>query len=134
MAELPNLAPRAATTRREFHAFVIEHAGSFLVTQRPTGVVNAGLWEFPNCEVTERNATPEVSLQENFQLAAPCALFTTVTHSITRYRITQRVFRVRLTARPKVMKENLQWFELAALLHLPFTSAHKRVLTRFVGG
>ena len=72
----------------------------------------------------------EVSLKENFQLTAACAPFTTVAHSITRYRITQRVFRVRLTARPKVMKENLQWLDLAALSHLPFTSAHKRILTR----
>ena len=51
VSELPALAPRAATTRREFHTFVVERGGQFLVTQRPAGEVNAALWEFPNLEV-----------------------------------------------------------------------------------
>jgi A/G-specific adenine glycosylase len=51
VAELPNLGRRAATTARRFIAFVIERNGKFLVRQRPAGVVNAHLWEFPNVEV-----------------------------------------------------------------------------------
>ena len=45
---LPNLGPRAAATARHFLAFVLENQGRYLVRQRPAGVVNAHLWEFPN--------------------------------------------------------------------------------------
>jgi len=51
VGELPNLGRRTATTARHFIAFVIERNGRFLVRQRPAGVVNAHLWEFPNVEV-----------------------------------------------------------------------------------
>jgi len=49
--ELPNLGKRETTTARRFVAFVVERNGRFLVRQRPAGVVNAHLWEFPNVEV-----------------------------------------------------------------------------------
>ncbi|HEX7471339.1 MAG TPA: A/G-specific adenine glycosylase [Verrucomicrobiae bacterium] len=49
--QLPNLGRRTTSTARHFIAFVIEHRGRFLVLQRPAGVVNAYLWEFPNLEV-----------------------------------------------------------------------------------
>jgi A/G-specific adenine glycosylase len=49
--ELPNLGKRATATARRFLAFVVEREGRFLVRQRPAGVVNAHLWEFPNVEV-----------------------------------------------------------------------------------
>ena len=48
--ELPNLGKREAATARTFFAFVIERDGKFLVQQRPVGIVNAHLWEFPNFE------------------------------------------------------------------------------------
>ena len=51
VAELPNLGRRTATTARRFVAFVVGQRGRFLVRQRPAGVVNAHLWEFPNVEV-----------------------------------------------------------------------------------
>jgi A/G-specific adenine glycosylase len=49
--ELPNLGNRVKTTNRYFVAFVVERNGRFLVRQRPAGVVNSHLWEFPNVEV-----------------------------------------------------------------------------------
>jgi A/G-specific adenine glycosylase len=51
VAELPNLGRRTTTTARRFIAFVIERNGKFLVRQRPAGIVNAHLWEFPNFEI-----------------------------------------------------------------------------------
>ncbi len=49
--KLPNLGRREAATARHFVAFVAERNGRFLVRQRPAGVVNAHLWEFPNVEI-----------------------------------------------------------------------------------
>ena len=48
---LPNLGRRATATARHFVAFIVERNGRFLVRQRPAGVVNAHLWEFPSVEV-----------------------------------------------------------------------------------
>jgi A/G-specific adenine glycosylase len=50
--QLPNLNSQPPTTARRFVAFVCEDQGSFLVRQRPAGVVNAHLWEFPNIEIS----------------------------------------------------------------------------------
>jgi A/G-specific adenine glycosylase len=63
--ELPNLGRRTATTTRRFIAFVIERNGKFLVRQRPAGVVNAHLWEFPNVEIGTRLSEPQHARLQN---------------------------------------------------------------------
>src|SRR5439155_27108515 len=67
--ELPRPIVRARAAPRRFIALVVERRGRFLVRQRPDGVVNAHLWEFPNIEgalgesvrqvIGSRNAAPE---------------------------------------------------------------------------
>ena len=126
--ELPNLGPRATTTRREFHAFVVEHDEEFLATQRPAGVVNAGLWEFPNLEVTGQDSAPAASLKQLLQTAARCEPLCEIKHTITRYRITQRAFHVAMKRKPASTITRSRWLPLAELHALPFTSAHKRIL------
>jgi A/G-specific adenine glycosylase len=54
--ELPRTGLRVRATPRHFVAFVIERRNRFLVRQRPAGVVNAHLWEFPNVELTPADA------------------------------------------------------------------------------
>ena len=49
--ELPAFSRRLPATPRRFAAFVAQRGGRFLVRQRPEGVVNAHLWEFPNVEL-----------------------------------------------------------------------------------
>ncbi len=121
--ELPNLGKRETATARRFMAFVIEHSGKFLVRQRPPGVVNAHLWEFPNFEVTNAlSSRPSPPVGEKvaggrlrgnvltansfdevkgiFKAAfgiEPGKLepLHTIKHSITRYRITLEAFHVR---------------------------------------
>jgi A/G-specific adenine glycosylase len=57
--QLPNLGKRTEITQRRFAAFILERDGRILVRQRPAGVVNAHLWEFPNIELI--NGTSDVS-------------------------------------------------------------------------
>ncbi len=128
--ELPNLGPRAKTTSREFHTFVVERDGKFLVKQRPAGVVNAGLWEFPNLEVTSTGSPPAASLKRLLHLTARCEPLGEVKHTITRYRMTQQVFRVVPEAEPPPPVDQFQWLAPAELDRRPFTSAHKRILAR----
>ena len=131
VGELPNLGPRTVATSREFHTFVVELDGQFLVAQRPTGAVNAALWEFPSLEVTGQAITPAAALKQLLHLTAGCQPFCEVKHTITRYRITQRVWRVQLQLQPSQAKPPpFRWLPLAELHLHPFTSAHKRILAR----
>jgi A/G-specific adenine glycosylase len=110
--QLPNLGKRPAATERHFTAFVVERNGKFLVRQRPAGVVNAHLWEFPNVEIpggpSSRWRVPESNTKEHAgkMPALPVGGFRptstkplcTIKHSITRYRITLEAWRAELAS------------------------------------
>jgi A/G-specific adenine glycosylase len=145
--ELPNLGKREAATTRHFIAFVVEQNGTFLVRQRPAGVVNAHLWEFPNVEIARNQsgsgresahftlqniqsrltsaATDQSLDSEMIRLAKPLC---TVKHSITRYRITLQALAVSLKQPPK--KIDGIWKTPAQLGKLAFSSAHRKILTK----
>jgi A/G-specific adenine glycosylase len=137
--ELPNLDKRVTTTTRHYIAFVIKKNGRFLVRQRPAGVVNAHLWEFPNAE---GNGTGAKDVFKTIFGIVPLALhpLCTVKHTITRYRITLEAFYVQLGGRSSTMPKNLKmgrrgtppseiglWLTPAQFCPLAFTSAHKKL-------
>jgi A/G-specific adenine glycosylase len=128
--QLPNLGERIASTARRFVACVVEQGGSVLVRQRPAGVVNGHLWEFPNVEIALKASATETQRQLEAEIG--CSLevlmpITTVKHSITRYRITLEAFRGQLNgAKPHIRAG--KWVSKNTLEQLPFTSAHRRVL------
>ena len=134
VTELPNLGKRAAATQRRFAAFIVERGGKFLARQRPSGVVNAHLWEFPNEEIDSPNASAQFRVQGN---GKP---FCTVRHSITRYRITLEAFHAKLsegqvTRVPNQKKSGTHvthpseaWHSLHELEQLAFTAAHRKIL------
>ena len=58
-ANCPTSANAKPPRPARFVAFVAERNGMFLVRQRPAGVVNAHLWEFPNVEIDPiRSSSP----------------------------------------------------------------------------
>jgi A/G-specific adenine glycosylase len=124
--ELPNLGKREAATVRHFVAFVIERDGKFLVRQRPSGIVNAHLWEFPNFETNgeKKNAQKVFNSAFDFK-AAKFQPLCTIKHSITRYRMTLEAFHVRLKRSPK--KLTGVWLSPKEFDSLAFSSAHKKL-------
>jgi A/G-specific adenine glycosylase len=121
--ELPNLGKRETATARHFVAFVAERNGRFLVRQRPAGIVNAHLWEFPNVEIDPSRSSSGRQSAHYFDNNGQSRLTSATTipgfdaafvqatkylgfeihsakhlcsvkHSITRYRITLEAFRV----------------------------------------
>jgi A/G-specific adenine glycosylase len=143
--ELPNLGKRETATARCFLAFVVERDGKFLVRQRPAGVVNAHLWEFPNVEVapnqsgsgcesahfTPNNIQSRLASAATDQGLAPAIIrlakpLCTVKHSITRYRMTLEAFRSHIKSVPP--KTAGAWKTPAQMEALAFTSAHRKVL------
>ena len=124
--ELPDLGKREAATVRRFAAFIIERDGKFLVRQRPVGVINAHLWEFPNVEMVNGISNPKLAAKDILGIEpSKLELFHTLKHSITRYRITLEAFRVRLPKRLKTF--NGIWLPRARFDSLAFTAAHKKL-------
>lgn len=132
--QLPNLGVRATATARRFAACVVERAGKFLVRQRPAGVVNGHLWEFPNVETSpsaSKAATRQAIEAELRQPLASWTSFTTVKHTITRYRITLEVFSG-TEHEHSPLPGGGEWLNAAKLRQLPFTSAHRKVLEKLL--
>ncbi len=144
--ELPNLGQRKAATTRRFAAFVAGRNGRFLVRQRPAGVVNAHLWEFPNVEILNGKFNPKLAAKDILG-GEPSRLqpFCAIKHSITRYRITLEAFYVNLggtsctNPRSKPAKSGARvtrsseiglWKTPAELHQLAFNSAHKQILNK----
>jgi A/G-specific adenine glycosylase len=126
--DFPAAARRPAVTERRFIALVVYDGKRLLVRRRPAGVVNAGLWEFPNVEVAV-NARKLQPLVAPFKIAERSPFFG-VRHSITRYRITLEAYRANLPAGPAYFKAGAAWKTPTELERLPFTSAHGKVLRR----
>ena len=124
--ELPNLGKREVATARHFVAFIIERDGKFLVQQRPVGIVNAHLWEFPNFEINGEKRDAKEIFDSAFDFkAAKFQPLCTIKHSITRYRMTLEAFHVRLKNSPK--KPAGVWLLPKEFDSLAFSSAHKKL-------
>ncbi len=124
--ELPNLGKREAATARNFVAFVIERDGTFLVQQRPIGIVNAHLWEFPNFETNHEKKDAQEIFNSAFNFKAEeFQPLCTIKHSITRYRMTLEAFHVRLKKSPKKLAG--VWLSPNEFDSLAFSSAHKKL-------
>ncbi len=121
--QFPALPPRPPARRRRFIALIVRRRGRFLVRRRPAGVVNAGLWEFPNLEVNVNTINPAAH-------AAPFALapggpFFRVRHTITHSRILLEAFHAKV---PVDFEAPGVWKTIAQARQLPFTSAHRKLL------
>lgn len=126
---LPNLGKRAATTDRRFVAFLTQRGSQWLVQQRPAGVVNAHLWEFPNVEVDAE--TSDLAAHAAKALGArPAQLnpLVMIKHSITRYRISLEAYLV-TAAKSARTTATSRWLPIEELDALAFTSAHRKILT-----
>ena len=129
--ELPHTARRHRATPKRFVAFVADKQGRLLVRQRPAGVVNAHLWEFPNLELSPADSDLEQAARRVLKIR-PRRLepLGTVKHSITRYRITLEAYRVVIDHGARISAGKGRWLDRKQLGQLAFTSAHGRVLRR----
>jgi A/G-specific adenine glycosylase len=117
---------------RRFVAFVAQRGGVFLVRQRPAGVVNAHLWEFPNLELPPDDSDLKRAARRALGVR-PRTLepLVTIKHSITRYRITLEAYQVTGCQAAKMPAETKgRWLGRSRLKQLAFTSAHKQILRR----
>ncbi len=123
LAEFPMRPPRAPATERRFVAFVARKQNRFLVRQRPGGVVNGHLWEFPNIEVAVKDKRDGKDNKDAAFRIADDRPLCRIRHSITRYRILLEAYHARAAD-----KTPGAWKTIAQLHRLPFTSAHRKIL------
>jgi A/G-specific adenine glycosylase len=123
VGQYPAVARKAQATQRRFIALLVRKRGRFLVRSRPAGVVNAGLWEFPNFEIPVKSKNP-ASLAAPFKTASDRPFFS-VRHSITRYRVLLEAY---AAAPPTASVAAGVWKTIAQMDALPFASAHRKVL------
>lgn len=151
IGRLPDLGKRTASTPRRFAAFVVERRGRLLARQRPAGVVNAHLWEFPNVEVNGHGPDARTSLEARVKRRvgarglqemakaelgfAPSKLekLCVIKHTITHYRITLEVYQGEIKRGEVKHMPGSRWLGAKELSKLAFTSAHRRILDRIYG-
>jgi A/G-specific adenine glycosylase len=128
--QLPNLGPRPVTTTRHFHVLVVQRADALLVRRRPGNVLNAHLWEFPNCEVNgAAPLRPETSARALLNTRPDsCRRLGVVKGTVTRFRLSLEVFLVTLPAGARVSRRAGQWKYRRELDALAFSSTHRRIL------
>jgi A/G-specific adenine glycosylase len=125
--DFPETPARPATTARTFATAVIEHRGRHLLRRRTDGDVNAGLWEFPNEEIGAE-ASAEAVLARWFRI--PVERWTRlpdVRHAITRYRITQHVWRCTGSPSLERMLGEWRWVRRRELGGLALTGPHRKL-------
>ena len=132
--QLPRRRQRIQPVARRFAAFVAQNDGLLLVRQRPAGVVNAHLWEFPNVELAPKDSDlKRAACQALSARSLRLELVATIKHSITRYRITLEAYRVIALRGPGLDVAAGRWLNRKSLARLAFTSAHRRILQRLSG-
>jgi A/G-specific adenine glycosylase len=132
--ELPTPRARPALTDVVHVAVVCRRGKRVLVERLPdTASRWAGLWQFPTVEAAKRESVQAAGRRGLGRVlrGAPKTLssLTTLSHGVTRFRITLEVLEATLTAREAapVPEHELRWVELEELDGLAMPAAQRRI-------
>jgi adenine-specific DNA glycosylase len=109
---------------------VVQRRDRFLAVKQDVGRVNGGLWEFPSVRNAESGSVPSQIAGVRFRNPQHLGA---LNHSITRYRITARVYLARASTLIVPGDGAGRWFTRAELERLPMSAAHRRIASRFLG-
>jgi A/G-specific adenine glycosylase len=137
VAQLPQAPVRPKITEERHIALLAHHRGRYLLEQRPTDAARwAGLWSFPTAPLT-RDETAQQGLRRLAKAAGlkivEAKLLTSLTHSITRYRIELSAHRCAvhsLPSRSMAPRKSVTtqcWVPIAELHRYALPSPHARI-------
>lgn len=134
-AHYPAKRPRAPIPHHDIAAaVVIDKAGRLLIQRRADEALLGGLWELPGGKRKENETLPEAcrrELKEELGITvAVGALFMSVKHAYSHFRITLHAFRCTITDGTPVsaMQLPLRWVPLGSLGKYAFPRANRRIL------
>lgn len=149
--EIPYRKAKVSPEQRTELAVLVYCRGKVLMVQAPPGERCAGLWDFPRIDITDdlrRHPTllPIDSVNKKLALLtgrrlALGAPLKTLSHSVTRYRITRLfheaedhgVFLSRKPENDKVESSHIvRWFTMEALRRLPLNSPARKLFATVV--
>jgi A/G-specific adenine glycosylase len=125
-SEFPQTAARGEAVPRHFMVLVVECGSRVLARQRPAGVVNGGLWEFPNFELAVGDTTALAAILGEFARFNPRPL-TRLAHSITKYRITLEVYQGKASSEREAAFLKAIWLGRKEIARRAFTGAHRKI-------
>ena len=123
----PETPARPKTESRRFATALLRHRGRWLVRQRPPGGVNAGYWEFPNLEILDDREPVDVLAEWLGIPAAHLQEAGTLRHAITRYRMTQHLYRTEVPRAVELPGAASRWASPEELKELALTGPHRRL-------
>jgi A/G-specific adenine glycosylase len=131
VSALPQPPVRPKVTDERHIALLAHHRGRYLLEQRPSDAARwAGLWSFPNAALAQ-DETPQRGLQRLAKAAGVKIvgeeLLTSLTHSITRYRIELSAHRCAVKALPSKKSQSQRWVSPADLHRYALPSPHARI-------
>ena len=120
----PHGKKRPKMLKQHWRVLVIKDNGDFLIRQRPRGELNAGLWEFPTLESDNAHAPANwATVLAGSPVKRPHQI-STLSHSITRYRIRIGVWQTGLRGpRPAGC-----WVAQSELGKRALAGAHRKIL------
>ncbi len=111
----PPVKKRPTTIHLERDVFIVRYQKEFLVRKGEEGKVMAGLYEFPY--VPHKEKFLELKLLRSFPI---------VKHGFTRYHVKLHPSLYEMSE--KKLIDGFEWRKWDELLHLPFSSGHRRIL------
>jgi 8-oxo-dGTP diphosphatase len=112
---------------------VVEHAGSFLIGQRPPNVPLAGYWEFPGGKVepgeTPAEAAARECLEETGLLVTVGDVYPDVVHQYDHDRLRLHFFACRLQPASGDPRPPFRWVPRVELARYQFPPANAGLLT-----
>jgi mutator protein MutT len=126
----------SATDATRIAVAVVEHAGRFLVGQRPEGVPLAGLWEFPGGKVqpdeTPQQAAMRECLEETGLVVEVTGQYEPVEYQYEHGRLHLDFFACRPRDPSADPRPPFGWFERQDLAHMQFPAANARLIAELV--
>ncbi len=120
--------------RKAIGIAVVEHAGRFVVGQRPVGAPLAGLWEFPGGKARAGEAPDQAAIREcaeetglSVEIAGSLSV---VRHVYPHGSVELHFFRCRPLAPELILKRPFCWMSLAEMSDLDFPEPNRAIIER----
>ncbi|MDR1957512.1 MAG: A/G-specific adenine glycosylase [Planctomycetaceae bacterium] len=132
-SSIPNLSKVKNIEERTELALVVENKGTFLFIRYPEGQRWGGLWDFPRLMVDSDSEIPHgPRMLREFRRLTGCTFriqepLMTLRHSVTRYKITLRVFRAEIIDRQNDSEYEVSWRNHEEIRLTPLNTTARKI-------